>query len=130
MTVETRELRIALTVDDWEAAVAFYRAVLGQDLAAHWTQPAGNVGVFEVPRATLEVLDAEAAAGVDDFEAGRRVSGRVRLALRVADTAATTAAADAAGGRLLGGPKLAPWGDRVARVESPEGMQLTLFSEV
>lgn len=128
MTVETQELRIALTVDDWEAAISFYRAVLGRDLAAHWTQPAGNVGVFEVPRATLEVLDAEAAAGVDEFEAGQRVSGKVRLALGVADAVATTAAAEAAGARPLGGPKLAPWGDQVARVESPDGMQLTLFS--
>jgi predicted enzyme related to lactoylglutathione lyase len=129
MTVETHELRIALTVDDWEAAVEFYRAVLGQDLAAHWTQPAGNVGVFDVSRATLEILDQQAAAGVDALEAGRRVAGPVRLALGVADSDATTAAAEAAGAVVIGAPKLAPWGDRVARVEAPHGMLLTLFSE-
>jgi lactoylglutathione lyase len=79
-----------------------------------------------VPEAALEILDSEMAAGVDDFEVGRRVSGGVRLALRVADTRET--AAEAAGARSLGAPQVAPWGDTVARVESPEGMQLTLFS--
>ncbi len=127
--VETKELRVALTVEDFEAAVEFYGRVLGLALAAHWTQPAGNVGVFSIPRASLEILDAEAAAGVDDFEVGRRVSGQVRLALGVADAADTYAAAAGAGARHMGEVKVAPWGDRVGRVESPEGLQLTLFSQ-
>jgi lactoylglutathione lyase len=81
-----------------------------------------------VPEATLEILDREMAAGVDDFEVGRWVSGGVRLALGVADARETAAEAEAAGARTLGAPQVAPWGDTVARVESPEGMQLTLFS--
>ncbi len=125
----TTELRVALTVDDRDAAVAFYRQVLGVESSAHWTRPAGNVGVFELPRATLEHLDREAAAAVDDFEAGQRVSGSVRLALRVADAAETYATAEAAGAGAVGSVKLASWGDRVGRVESPAGMQLTLSSE-
>lgn len=125
--VETHELRVALTVDDFEAAVEFYRRVLGVELSAHWTEPAGNVGVFTLPRATLEILDEAAAAGVDEAEVGRRVSGPVRLALRVEDAAATHSAAIEAGGRLMGDLRRASWGDRVGRVESPQGMQLTLF---
>jgi lactoylglutathione lyase len=128
MTVETRELRIALTVEDFDAAVAFYGAVLGQELDTRWDQPAGNGGVFVVPRATLEILDAEMAAGVDEFEVGRPVSGPVRLAIGVADTPDSMAAALSAGADALGGPKASPWGDRVGRVETPDGMQLTLFS--
>lgn len=124
----TNELRLALTVDDYDAAVAFYGAVLGLELAAQWDQPAGRGGVFEIPRATLEILDGQMAAGVDDFEVGRRVSGQVRLALGVADADASMAAAAAAGASTLGGPRTAPWGDRVGRVETPDGMQLTLFS--
>ena len=126
---ETRELRVALTVDDFEHAVEFYRRVLGVGLSARWTEPAGNVGVFTLPRATLELLDAEAAAGVDAAEVGRRVSGPVRLALEVADARASQAAAIEAGAQLMGEVRRAAWGDRVGRVESPEGMQLTLFEE-
>jgi catechol 2,3-dioxygenase-like lactoylglutathione lyase family enzyme len=109
MTVETHELRIALTVDDFEAAVAFYGALLGLDLAMQWDQPAGKGGVFVVPKATLEILDREMAAGVDDFEVGSLVSGPVRLALGVADTDATIAASVAAGARLVGPAQSAPW---------------------
>ena len=129
MSVDTHELRIALTVDDFDQAVAFYGKVLGRELAAQWDQPRGKGGVFVVAKATLEILDAEMAAGVDDFEVGHRVSGRVRLALGVGDTDATMAAATSAGARALGGPKLAPWGDSVARIESPDGMLLTLFAK-
>lgn len=129
MAVETRELRIALTVDDFEAAVAFYSGLLGLELTARWDKPAGNGGVFRLPRATLEILDPEMAEGVDTFEVGSRVSGPVRLALGVVDVEATTAAARTVGAQVLGGPKPAPWGDEVARVVSPDGMQLTLFSD-
>lgn len=124
---ETHELRVALTVDDFDAAIEFYRRVLGVELSARWTEPAGNVGVFSLPRATLEILDAEAAAGVDEAEVGRRVAGPVRLAFGVADADATQAAALEAGARLMGEVRRASWGDRVGRVQSPEGMQLTLF---
>ena len=125
----TRELRVALTVDDFDGAIEFYRRVLGVELSARWTEPAGNVGVFSLPKATLEILDQEAAAGVDQAEAGARVSGAVRLALGVEDAAAAHSAAIEAGGRLVGDLRRAPWGDRVGRVESPQGMQLTLFEE-
>lgn len=126
----TTELRVALTTADYDAAVAFYAQVLGVELSAEWDQPRGRGGVFVLPRATLEILDEEMAAGVDAFEVGRRVSGEVRLAIGVADAEATTAEAEAAGALVLGRPRSAPWGDLVARVVSPEGMQLTLFSEV
>jgi len=123
----THELRIALTVPDFDAAVAFYGRVLGLELAARWDQPAGNGGIFEIDRATLEILDERMAEGVDDFEVGRRVSGPVRIALGVADADATAHAASDAGAELIGSPQDSPWGDRVARVVAPEGMQLTLF---
>ena len=127
--VKTNELRVALTVEDFDGAIDFYRRVLGVDLSARWTEPAGNVGVFSLPKATLEILDEEAAAGVDAAEVGRRVSGPVRLALGVEDAAAAHSAAMEAGGRLMGDLRRASWGDRVGRVESPQGMQLTLFEE-
>jgi len=128
MTFKTNELRIVLTVEDFEAAVESSGKVLGVGLAAQWDQPQRRGGVFEVPHATLGILDAEKAAGVDDFEVGRRVSGPVRLALGVEDIDATFSAGTEAGATTFGVAMSAPWGDRVPRVESPDGMRLTLFS--
>jgi predicted enzyme related to lactoylglutathione lyase len=119
--VPTRESRIALTVDGFDAAAAFYGQVLGLELAARWDQPAGNGGIFEIERATLEILDGRMAEGVDDLEVGRRVSGPVRIALGVTSVDATTKAATDAGAELLGPVQDLPWGDRVARVVSPHG---------
>ena len=123
----TNELRVALTVDDYDAAVAFYGRVLGLELTAQWDQPAGRGGIFAIERGTLEILDGEMAAGVDAFEVGARVSGSVRLAFGAPDVDACVDSAVAAGGELTGPTRTAPWGDRVARVVSPDGMQLTLF---
>jgi len=79
-------------------------------------------------RATLELLDENQAALVDRIEAGRRVAGTVRLALEVDDSDAKARRLVAAGATKLADPVTTPWGDRNARVESPDGMQLTLFS--
>ena len=87
--VDTRELRVALAVDDFDAAVQSYAALLGTELSARWDQPRGRGGIFRLPQATLEILDGEMAAA-----------------------------------------KAAPWGDRIARVRAPDGMQLTLFAEL
>jgi hypothetical protein len=79
-------------------------------------------------RATLELFDEAKAARVDAIEAGRRVSGVVRLALEVADSEDTARRLLAAGATEVARPVLTPWGDRNARVEAPDGMQLTLFT--
>ena len=65
---------------------------------------------------------------MDAVEAGRRVSGTVRFALRVADSEATARRLAEAGAVPVAPPVLTPWGDRNARVEAPDGMQLTLFT--
>jgi len=80
---EVTELRVALTVDDFDAALAFYRDALGLEQIADWSTDDGRVILLEAGRATLELLDQAQAAVVDEVEAGRRVSGPVRLALEV-----------------------------------------------
>jgi uncharacterized glyoxalase superfamily protein PhnB len=65
---------------------------------------------------------------VDEIEAGRRVSGTIRFALRVADSADMARRLVAAGAEEVAPPVLTPWGDRNARVQAPDGMQLTLFT--
>lgn len=122
------ELRVALTVDDFDEAVAFYRDALGLEQVADWSAETGRVVLLEAGRATLELFDERQAGFVDSIEAGRRVSGAVRLALEVEDSDATARELVAAGGEEVAPPVTTPWGDRNARVQAPDGMQLTLFT--
>ena len=80
---EITELRVALTVADFPEAVAFYRDALGLEQIADWSTEDGRVVLLNAGRATLELFDEAQAATVDTIEAGRRVSGTVRLALEV-----------------------------------------------
>jgi methylmalonyl-CoA/ethylmalonyl-CoA epimerase len=76
----------------------------------------------------LELFDEAQAETVDRIEAGERVSGTVRLAFEVGDSATTARRLVVAGAEEVAPPVLAPWGDQNARVRAPDGMQLTLFS--
>src|SRR6516164_11129223 len=121
------ELRVALTVQDFRQALAFYRDTLGLEQIADWSSETGRVVVLDAGRATLELLDDAQAATVDAIEAGGRVSGTVRLALQVADSEDMAQRLVVAGAVAVAPPVVTPWGDRNARVQAPDGMQLTLF---
>ena len=123
-----KELRVALTVADFDAALAFYRDALGLEQIADWSSENGRVVLLSADRATLELFDEAQADYVDRIEAGRRVSGTVRIAFEVADSAETARRLIASGGVEVAPPVTTPWGDRNARVQAPDGMQLTLFS--
>jgi uncharacterized glyoxalase superfamily protein PhnB len=122
------ELRVALTVENFDQAVAFYRDALGLEQIADWSSATGRVVVLEAGRATLELFDNAQAEAVDEIEAGRRVSGTVRFAVQVEDSAEVAERLIAAGAERVAEPVIAPWGDRNARVKAPDGMQLTLFT--
>jgi lactoylglutathione lyase len=122
------ELRVALTVEDFDQALAFYRDALGLEQVADWSSETGRVVVLDAGRATLELFDVAQAISVDAIEAGRRVSGQVRLAVKVADSGDMAARLIALGARQVAPPVVTPWGDRNARVQAPDGMQLTLFT--
>ena len=129
MTAESpvHEVRVSLTVDDFDAALTFYRDALGlPEIEAY--ADSGRVSILGAGRATIEILDAQHAAEVDDIEVGRRVAGPVRLAIRVADSGATAHRLADAGATVVGGPVLTPWRDRNVRLDPPQGVQLTLFS--
>jgi methylmalonyl-CoA/ethylmalonyl-CoA epimerase len=125
---DVTELRVALTVADFDQAVAFYRDALGLAQLADWSSENGRVILLQAGRATLELFDEAQAETVDEIEAGRRVSGPVRLALEVADSEETARRLVAAGAEQVALPVTTPWGDRNARVRAPDGMQLTLFT--
>ena len=88
---DVQEFRITLTVDDFDAAVRLYRDALGLQEVADWSTDQGRVLLLDAGRATLELFDEAQAAMVDELEVGRRVSGKVRFALRVPDAGATAA---------------------------------------
>jgi uncharacterized glyoxalase superfamily protein PhnB len=125
---DVTELRLAFTVQDFDQALAFYRDALGMEQLADWSSEAGRVVALDAGRAVLELLDEAQAGVVDEIEAGRRVSGTVRFALQVADSEATARRLAEAGAAPVAPPVMTPWGDRNARVEAPDGMQLTLFT--
>jgi len=123
-----RELRLVLTVEDVDAAAAFYRDALGLEQLGMWVDQGGHGILLEAGRATLELVDEAQARAIDEIEVGRRVAGRVRVAFEVDDSEASAARLTAAGAELVGGPVETPWRDRNVRLRGPEGTQLTLFT--
>ncbi len=123
-----RELRLALTVEDYERVLAFYRDVLGLPVIESWDNPTGSGAILEAGRATLELLSVAQAKLVDQVEVGERVAGPVRIALEVSDSVETAHALEAGGAELLADPVVTPWSHRNVRLRAPDGMQLTLFT--
>jgi methylmalonyl-CoA/ethylmalonyl-CoA epimerase len=123
------ELRVVLTTPDFDEALAFYRDGLGLEQIADWSGEDGRVVLLEAGRATLELFDERQAESVDRIEAGRRVSGHVRLAVEVDDLDRTQRRLVGAGAEVEAEPVVPPWGGRNVRLRTPDGMQLTLFSE-
>jgi catechol 2,3-dioxygenase-like lactoylglutathione lyase family enzyme len=123
-----RELRLALTVERYAEAVAFYRDVLGLPVVEAWEGPDGSGAVLDAGRATLELLSVPQAELVDRVEVGSRVAGPVRVALEVTDSVETAARLVAGGAEALAAPVVTPWRHRNVRLRAPDGMQLTLFT--
>jgi len=123
-----KELRLALTVDDFDAALAFYRDTLGLEMRDMWIAEGARGVLLDAGRATLELFDEGQAAMVDEIEVGRRVAGAVRIAFEVEDSRAASERLVDAGAKLLGGPVETPWRDVNVRLVAPDGMQLTLFT--
>jgi catechol 2,3-dioxygenase-like lactoylglutathione lyase family enzyme len=121
------ELRVALTTRDFDRLASFYRAGLGMEPSQVWPADQGRALVLDMGRATLEVFDEKQAGTVDQIEVGRRVSGPIRFALQVPDLDAAVKRLQAHGATLVHGPVVAPWGDKMARFQDPDGMQITLY---
>jgi len=123
------ELRLVLTVDDFDAALGFYRDALGFPELEQWeTSGDARIAILEAGRATIELVNEEQAATIDDVEVGRRVAGPVRIAIETPDSAALAKRLVAAGAEQLADPVVTPWNDLNVRLRAPDGMQLTLFT--
>jgi lactoylglutathione lyase len=125
------ELRLVLTVDDFDEALAFYRDALGLPELAAWESTGdARIRLLDAGRATLELVNEAQAAAIDEIEVGERVAGPVRVAFEVDDSTALAARLVAAGAEQLAEPVLTPWNDRNVRLRAPDGLQLTLFTVV
>ena len=125
---DVEELRLVLTVSDFEAAVALYRDALGLAELEDWSEGEAKIAVLDAGRATLELVNEEQAERIDRSEVGNRVSGPVRIAFKVADSEATAKRLAHAGAETVADAVTTPWNDRNVRMLGPEGMQLTLFT--
>ena len=125
------ELRLVLTVDDFDGALSFYRDSLGLPSLQVWEAPEdARVVLLDAGRATLELVNEAQAAFIDEIEVGRRVAGPVRVAFEVDDSEAVAERLVAAGAEQLAEPVTTPWNDHNVRLRAPDGMQLTLFTVV
>jgi lactoylglutathione lyase len=127
--VKVRELRLVVTVEDFEDAAAFYRDVLGMPEREVVSSPGGRVMILDAGQATLELADVSHATYIDQVEVGTRVAGHIRVALQVDEVDACTDRARMAGAVVIAEPTHTPWGSRNARLSAPGGLQLTLFGD-
>jgi catechol 2,3-dioxygenase-like lactoylglutathione lyase family enzyme len=125
------QMRLVVEADDYDAAVAFYRDVLGlPEQAAFASGGDARVAILDAGRATLEIATPAQVDMIDAVEVGRRVSPRLRVAFEVADTAGATQRLIDAGATLVAPPTETPWRSLNSRIEGPAGLQLTLFEEL
>jgi predicted enzyme related to lactoylglutathione lyase len=123
-----REMRLVLTVDDFDNAVAFFRDAVGLEQLAEFHNDGGAGVLLDAGRATLEIFDHAQAEAIDQIEVGRRVAGSVRIALQTDDSDSLAGDLVKAGAKIIGGPVATPRGDRNVRLVGPESIQLTLFT--
>ena len=129
------QLRLVLETADLDAALAFYRDALGlPELEAYQGDDGARVAILGIPNATLELANTAQVEMIDEVEVGRAVAHpfplRVRVAFEVADAAATSAALVDAGADPVAPPTRTPWNSLNARMEGPDGLQLTVFQEL
>ncbi|WP_223884284.1 VOC family protein [Micromonospora craniellae] len=105
-----RQLRLVVEADDYEAAVRFYRDVLGlPEQAAYSGGDGAEVVILDAGRATLEIANPAQKRMIDDVEVGRQVAPRIRVAFEVDDAQATTERLVAEGASEVAPPTTTPW---------------------
>ena len=126
-----RQLRLVVETEDYDAALTFYRDVLG--LVEREVVPSegeARITILEAGRATLELSNPAQVRYIDQVEADGRPSARLRVAFEVADADAATRDLVAAGGTLIAEPRETPWRSLNSRLDGPAGLQITLFQEL
>jgi lactoylglutathione lyase len=121
------ELRLVLTVEDFEGSLSIFRDVLGMPEVPAVSSAGGRIVILEAGRASLELVDRAHAGFIDDVEVGRRTAGRVRIALGVPGVREQSERLAEAGLPAVAPPTPTPFGSVNSRFELGDGLQLTLF---
>lgn len=125
-----RQLRVIVEADDYDAAVTFYRDVLGMsELAAFAEGGDDRVAILDAGRATLEIASPVHKESIDRVEGVTGKSPRLRLAFEVDDSAGVAEDLTDAGARMVAPPVLTPWKSLNARLDAPAGLHITVFQE-
>ncbi|MEW1848256.1 VOC family protein [Nonomuraea angiospora] len=126
-----RQLRLVVEAEDYEAALAFYRDVLGlPEQAAFSGGDGARVAILDAGRATLEIANPAQKKMIDEVEVGRQVAPRLRVAFEVDDARGTTERLVAAGATEVAPPTVTPWESLNARLDAPAGLHITVFEEL
>lgn len=126
-----RQLRLVVEAEDYEAALIFYRDVLGlPEQEAYEGEGDARVTILDAGRATLELSNPAQVQLIDRVEADGKPSARLRVAFEVEDTAAVTTELVEAGAELIATPRETPWRSLNSRLSAPAGLQITLFQEL
>src|SRR5690349_12323172 len=122
MSSPVLQMRLVVEAVDFEAALAFYRDVLGlPEQAAYQGDGGARVAILDAGRATLEIANPAQKAMIDDVEVGRPVSPHLRVAFEVVDSAGMTHALASAGATVIAEPVETPWRSLNARLDAPAG---------
>ncbi|UFU05365.1 VOC family protein [Ruania halotolerans] len=126
-----RQLRLVVEAEDFDAAVTFYRDVLGlPERAAFEGEGDARVAILDAGMATLELANPAQVKMIDAVEAEGRPSARIRIAFEVDDSAASTMELVDAGAELIAEPRETPWRSLNSRLHAPADLEVTLFQEL
>jgi catechol 2,3-dioxygenase-like lactoylglutathione lyase family enzyme len=126
-----KQLRLVVETEDFDAALAFYRDVLGlTERESYEGDDDARVVILNAGIATLELSNPAQVRLIDRVEADGQPSARLRVAFEVDDTAATTDRLVDAGAALTATPRETPWRSINSRLDAPAGLQVTLFQEL
>ena len=126
-----RQLRLVVRVEDFDAALEFYRDALGLPLEEAF-QGEGDARVARrgAGRATLEIANRAQVEMIDRVETDGVTSPRLRVAFEVTDADGVTRTLTDAGAELLASPRETPWRSVNSRLEAPGDLQITVFEEL
>ncbi|UNX53376.1 VOC family protein [Georgenia sp. TF02-10] len=126
-----RQLRLVVEAEDFDAALTFYRDVLGlPEREAFEGDGDARVAILDAGAATLELSNPAQVRLIDSVEAEGRPSARIRIAFEVDDSAATTTQLVQAGAELIAAPRETPWRSLNSRLHAPADLEITLFQEL
>ena len=124
MVQQNGQFRLVFTPKNYESAVAFYRDGLHLPVDHDWDYGGGDRGtVFMAASGMVELL-GQAPGGSYVKPQG------VTVLIQVDDADRWFQLAKERGLKVTQEPTSFPWGHRVVRLEDPDGLTVSLFSEI